>query len=76
MKITYDNEVNALYVYFNKGRIQKTKSFGDDFLVDMDKNSNILGIEILNATKHIGKIKEKSIVSFGGKSFSLPALIK
>lgn len=76
MKITYDNEVDALYVYFNKGKVQKTKFLGSDFLVDIDKNENVLGIEVLNATKHIRKIKEKSIISFGNKSFVLPELVK
>lgn len=72
MKITYDKEVDAMYVYFRKGRISKTLEIGANFLADLDSRGNILGMEILNASKYISERREKPRISIGSKSFSLP----
>lgn len=75
MKITYDKEIDAMYIYFKKEKISKTVPMGDDFIIDIDKNKNIVGLEILNASRHIkdkeSDKKEISRVFIGNKSFAL-----
>lgn len=76
MKITYDKEVDALYVYFKKGKIARTMEVGANFLADIDKKGNILGLEVLDASKHLARRGSKLQVSVGGRSVPLPALAR
>lgn len=65
MKITYDQKVDAMYVKLRAGRYDHTKKVTDSILVDVSKKGEILGLEILDASRNIGKIKpEKVEVSF------------
>lgn len=57
MKITYDKRVDAMYIKLKKGRYDHTKKVTDDILVDVSKKGEVLGLEILDASKNIGKIK-------------------
>lgn len=52
MKITYDEEADALYITFSKKTVEKTKG---DYPVHIDYSSKdkLVGIEILEATKLI-----------------------
>jgi uncharacterized protein YuzE len=60
MKIEYDPKADALYLRLSKGRVAETKCVGKNTFVDLDKNGNTLGIEIL----------------FFGKKFNLNDLAK
>jgi len=53
MEITYDKEADALYIEFRKGEFSKNKKIDDFTIIDLDKDENILGIEILEASKKI-----------------------
>ena len=65
MKITYDKKVDAMYIKLKKGSYDHTKKVTDDILVDVSKRGEVLGLEILDASKNIGKIKpEKIAVEF------------
>lgn len=65
MKITYDKKVDAMYIKLRKGRYDHSKKVTDDILVDVSKKGEVLGLEILDASKNIGKIKpEKIAVEF------------
>ena len=52
MKINYDKEIDAKYICFKKVKVAKTHEKKEWLLFDYDKNGEIIGIEILNATKH------------------------
>ena len=71
MKIEYDKEADALYVEFSKSKIYKTREESDNFLVDVDKKGNVVGIEVLNASKIAPK--KKLSVSIGERKISIPA---
>ena len=73
MKITYDKGVDAMYIYFKKGKVAKTFTMGGDFITDIDMKGNVIGLEILNASHHIDEKKERSQITIGNKSFSLSA---
>jgi len=63
MKITYDKDVDALYIRFRKGGFAKNKVIDDFTILDMDKKDHILGIEILNASKRM-PLKSLASVNF------------
>lgn len=61
MKITYDKKVDAMYIKLRKGRYDHSKKVTDDILVDVSKKGEVLGLEILDATKNIGKIRPSKV---------------
>ena len=44
-----------MYIEFRKGEFAKNKKVDDFTIIDIDKNNNILGIELLDASKRIPK---------------------
>ena len=55
MEISYDKEADAMYIEFRKGEFSKNKKLDDFTLIDLDRDNNILGIELLDASKRIPK---------------------
>ncbi|MBI2101377.1 DUF2283 domain-containing protein [Candidatus Woesearchaeota archaeon] len=60
MRITYDKEADAVYIYVKypiKNGESKTQVSLDDYpiILDFDKKSKLLGIEVLNASKTLNK---------------------
>jgi len=61
MKISYDKEANAAYIYINSESNQKVyKTYSCDPIevngiinLDFDKNGKLLGIEIMDADKKL-----------------------
>jgi len=62
MKTEYDQEADAAYIYLvdkiEKGQVEKTIQLNDSLSVDFDKNNKLVGIEILNASKMLTKVKD------------------
>jgi len=55
MKIKYDKEVDILYISFLENKIIESDEQKPGIIMDYDKDGNIVGLEILNATDKIGK---------------------
>jgi len=53
MEISYDKQADAMYIEFRKGVFAKNKKIDDFTIIDLDKEGNILGIELLDASKRI-----------------------
>ena len=53
MEIKYDKKADAAYIKFRRGTFAKNKKIDDFTVIDLDKKGNILGIEILDASKRI-----------------------
>lgn len=67
MKITYDKKVDAMYIKLRTGRYDHTKKVTDDILVDVSKKGEVLGLEILDASHNIGKVRQERVpVEFAG----------
>ena len=45
--IEFDSKVNAMYIRFKKGKVDKSEPLADNVIVDVDKNGKAIGIEIL-----------------------------
>ncbi|MFN3479951.1 MAG: DUF2283 domain-containing protein [Thermodesulfovibrionales bacterium] len=59
MKIKYDPEVDAAYISFKKGPAEVTTiRLSEDIAVDLGLHEEIVGIEILDASEHLGFKKE------------------
>lgn len=61
MKITYDKKVDAMYIKLKVGNYDYTKKVTDDILVDVSKKGEVLGLEILDVSKNIGKVKKEKV---------------
>ncbi len=53
MELNYDKKADALYNVFRKGQFAKNKIIDDSTILDIDKEGNLLGIELLDASKRI-----------------------
>ena len=53
MEISYDKEADAMYIEFRKGKFTKNKKIDDFTIIDLDKDGNMLGIELLEVSKRI-----------------------
>jgi len=49
MKIEYDREVDAVYIYLQQKEVVKTIELSDAVKVDLDEKGNLIGIEVLDA---------------------------
>jgi uncharacterized protein YuzE len=55
VKIKYDPEVDAAYISFKQGPTQVTTvRLTEDVAVDLGPKEEIVGIEILDASNHLG----------------------
>ena len=53
MKIRYDPKVDAMYIEIAKGTYDVSREISESVVMDVDKKGNVLGIEILDASKNI-----------------------
>ncbi|MBI2829794.1 MAG: DUF2283 domain-containing protein [Chloroflexi bacterium] len=62
MKISYDPEVNAAYISFKRKRVPVTTiRLTEDIAVDFGPGEEIVGIEILDASEHMGLGKQRKV---------------
>ena len=47
VSVEFDSEVNAMYIRFKKGKVDRSEPLADNVIVDVDKNGKAIGIEIL-----------------------------
>ena len=57
VKITYDREVDALYIRLRKTSVE-TEQVGEGIALDYDEEDQITGIEILNAGKRLDELRK------------------
>ncbi len=63
MRITYDPEADALYICFQKQpAVAETHQVNDDIAVDLDEQGQIVGLELLFASKQVPRSELFSIV--------------
>ncbi len=53
MEISYDKKADAIYIEFRKGEFAKNKKVDDLTILDLDSEDNLLGLELLDASKRI-----------------------
>jgi len=59
MKIEYDKEIDAAYIYIEDeikdGEVSKTIELNENIIADFDDEGKLLGVEILNASRVLKK---------------------
>ncbi len=53
MKVKYDEEVDVLTIEFSDVPVEESDEDKPGVILDYDKEGNIVGIEILNASKRV-----------------------
>jgi uncharacterized protein YuzE len=53
MKVTYDPEVDVVRILFNSAPIEESDETRPGLVLDYDKDGNVVGMEILNASKRM-----------------------
>ena len=65
MKITFDKEADAVYIYLegiSQGEVEKTISLNNSINIDLNKEDKVLGIEVLDASKNLPLSTLKSAI--------------
>lgn len=71
-KIYYDKESDVLWMFIKSGIEEKHQEVAPGISIELSKNGELLGIEILNAAKVLGsklglKVEPKQLVSIPHK---------
>jgi uncharacterized protein YuzE len=53
MKVTYDPEVDVLRIVFSNTPVEESDEDKPGLILDYDKDGNIVGLEVLDASKRI-----------------------
>ena len=53
MKVTYDPEVDVLRILFSNAPIEESDEDKPGIIIDYDKDGNVVGMEILDASKRM-----------------------
>jgi len=61
MRIRYDEKMDALYIRLKESDYEESDQIKDDVILDYDKNGNIIGIEILDASSYMQPSELSSI---------------
>lgn len=72
MDINYDKEADAVYIKFKRGTFFKNKKINDHTIMDLDKNNDVLGLELLEVSKRmpqksISQVTLKNIIAIESK---------
>lgn len=55
IRVEYDPKADALYIWLIKARYEISEELAENVIIDLDKRGRIIGIEILDASKNLGK---------------------
>ena len=81
IKETYNKEADAKYMFIKNGEISKTECVNDWLYIDFDKLGNVIGLEILDSSKHPVSVRVNKNGSYeilemsSGKNFELVKLV-
>ncbi len=53
MKVTYDPEVDVLRIVFRNAPIEESDEDKPGVILDYDKDGNVVGLELLNASQRV-----------------------
>jgi len=55
IRVEYDSKADAMYIWLRKARYEISEELAENVIMDLDKRGRIIGIEILDASKNLGK---------------------
>lgn len=60
MDAKYDSDVDVLRINWGNAEIEESDTISEGVILDYDMEGNVMGIEILNASKKIRNFQSKS----------------
>jgi len=77
MKISYDPEIDALYIRLLKGKHEcRSVRLSEEVALNIGPGEKLVGIEILDARSVLGSDKMPAVVLEGLKSASAPLVVR
>ncbi len=55
VRVEYDKKADAMYIWLRKAKYDISEELAENVILDLDKNGRIIGIEVLGASKNLGK---------------------
>ena len=62
MKVRYDKEVDAMYIYAEEGAPEYSEEIGEGVIVDVSMDGKIVGMEILDASEKFSPASLKKML--------------
>ena len=60
-KYNYDKESDSLFIYLEEGEEESYEEVAPGINIELDKDNNIIGIEILKASRFLERFKNRAI---------------
>ena len=77
MRISYDSEIDALYIRLIEGRHEcRTVRLNEEIVLNIGKGEKLVGIEILDAKEVLGAGKLPSVVLEGITALTAPLAVR
>ncbi len=58
MKVTYDRDIDVLTIVFKAGATVESDELSPNIIGDFDSEGNLVGLEILDASRHVDQPSE------------------
>ena len=55
VRIEYDSKADAMYIWLRKAKYDVSEELAENVIIDLDKRGRIIGIEVLDASRNLGK---------------------
>jgi uncharacterized protein YuzE len=55
VRVEYSKKSDALYIWLRRAKYDISEELAENVIMDLDKRGRIIGIEVLDASKNIGK---------------------
>ncbi len=55
VRVEYDPKADAMYIWVRKAKYDISEELAENVILDLDKKGRIIGIEVLDASKNLGK---------------------
>jgi uncharacterized protein YuzE len=55
VRVEYDKQADAMYIWLRKAKYDVSEELAENVVLDLDKKGRIIGIEVLDVSKNLGK---------------------
>jgi len=55
VKVEYSEKSDAMYIWLRKAKYDISEELAENVIIDLDKKGRIIGIEVFDASKNMGK---------------------
>ena len=55
VRVEYDKQADAMYIWLRKAKYDVSEELAENVVLDLDRKGRIIGIEVLDASKNLGK---------------------